>query len=324
MLTHISIENFKGIRDRVEIELKPITLLFGPNSAGKSTILHALLYAQEVFERHNLNADTTAAGGPFINFGGFSQMVHGHNLDRPILLGFRFKLDGGDFEPYEHDVDAFEVVLRAKAEQIIDRPRSAAVFVTIRWSKHLGPPRPVVESCLFQLDGRDFAEITFDDVSHQRRLKLLTLDHPLFRRAEHRTDGDLSTGDQSSRGPFWQPIDKGPDLLHVVGEDPLAYSERNSVKAPSIFHLALVAIEEEMGSIFRGAADEGLLLPSRKQDDALPRLDASVGPVDTLYGRRARNQSGRRIKEWLHVKMTRAGHPNTEDVEVAKGQSTPP
>ena len=39
MITAIEIENFKGIRDRQRIELKPITLLFGPNSAGKSTLL---------------------------------------------------------------------------------------------------------------------------------------------------------------------------------------------------------------------------------------------------------------------------------------------
>jgi hypothetical protein len=29
MITAIEIENFKGIRDRVRIEMKPITLLFG-------------------------------------------------------------------------------------------------------------------------------------------------------------------------------------------------------------------------------------------------------------------------------------------------------
>ena len=38
-LVRIEIENFKGIGTRQQIDLKPITLLFGPNSAGKSTIL---------------------------------------------------------------------------------------------------------------------------------------------------------------------------------------------------------------------------------------------------------------------------------------------
>ena len=36
MINKITLENFKSIKDRVEIDIKPITLLFGPNSAGKA------------------------------------------------------------------------------------------------------------------------------------------------------------------------------------------------------------------------------------------------------------------------------------------------
>ena len=63
MITTIGIENFKGIGERQRIGLKPITLLFGPNSAGKSTVLHALYYAREVFERRKLDAARTLTGG---------------------------------------------------------------------------------------------------------------------------------------------------------------------------------------------------------------------------------------------------------------------
>jgi AAA15 family ATPase/GTPase len=38
MITGISIENFKGIGERIDLKLRPLTLLFGANSAGKSTI----------------------------------------------------------------------------------------------------------------------------------------------------------------------------------------------------------------------------------------------------------------------------------------------
>ena len=53
MITGITIENFKGIREPVHLDLRPITLLFGAISAGKSTIMHAWHYVREVFERHN-------------------------------------------------------------------------------------------------------------------------------------------------------------------------------------------------------------------------------------------------------------------------------
>ena len=44
MITKIHLENFKGVKERQTIELKPITLLFGPNSSGKSTVVQALHY----------------------------------------------------------------------------------------------------------------------------------------------------------------------------------------------------------------------------------------------------------------------------------------
>ena len=35
-ISAIEIENFKGISERQRMEFKPITLIFGPNSIGKS------------------------------------------------------------------------------------------------------------------------------------------------------------------------------------------------------------------------------------------------------------------------------------------------
>ncbi len=54
MIAAIELENFKGISDRVRIELAPVTLLFGANNAGKSTVLHALHYFLECVDRSQL------------------------------------------------------------------------------------------------------------------------------------------------------------------------------------------------------------------------------------------------------------------------------
>ncbi|MCY4362658.1 MAG: DUF3696 domain-containing protein [Gammaproteobacteria bacterium] len=84
-LIHIEIENFKGIGTRQSIDLKPITLLFGPNSAGKSTILQALHYLREILERRNTDPDQTIAGG-LTDLGGFATFVHNHDQSLPIAL----------------------------------------------------------------------------------------------------------------------------------------------------------------------------------------------------------------------------------------------
>jgi hypothetical protein len=85
-ITRITIENFKGISASVTIPLRPITLLFGANSAGKSTILQALHYTRELLERNNANADTTLLGGEAIELGGFRNIVHKHDFTRPIRI----------------------------------------------------------------------------------------------------------------------------------------------------------------------------------------------------------------------------------------------
>ena len=115
MITKIAIENFKGIGERVELNVetaqhdggwdqtlpvKPLTLLFGPNSGGKSTILHALHYAREIFEHLNSNADRTLSGGDFVDLGGFANLVHDHDLEKTVWL----RVDWVDYPPRDdHD-----------------------------------------------------------------------------------------------------------------------------------------------------------------------------------------------------------------------------
>src|SRR5712691_7320402 len=92
-ITAITIENFKGIADPVSIPIRPITLLFGKNSAGKSTILQALHYLREVLEHRQPDPDRTHIGGDAIDLGGFQSLVHRNQLDRQIRIRVAFSLD---------------------------------------------------------------------------------------------------------------------------------------------------------------------------------------------------------------------------------------
>jgi predicted ATPase len=87
-LSRIEIENFKGTGSKQVIEFRPITLLFGPNSAGKSTILQSLHYLREILERKNGDPDQTIAGG-LIELGGFATLVHSHDLMRRLPRDLR-------------------------------------------------------------------------------------------------------------------------------------------------------------------------------------------------------------------------------------------
>jgi hypothetical protein len=145
-ITAITIENFKGIREPVRVELKPITLLFGPNSAGKSTIVQALHYAREIFERQNLNPDRTLLGGESIDLGGFESLVHKHDTSLPIKLAFELDLNNEDLPTYtDGDIqyigtDMLDNAGSAYLLETVSRVKKATVEVIVRWSKSFGKP----------------------------------------------------------------------------------------------------------------------------------------------------------------------------------------
>jgi len=89
-LTAITIENFKSFGDPVTVPLRPITLLFGANSSGKSTVLQAMQYAGEVLDHRNPDVYRTIHGGDTMDLGGFEALVHKHELNRRISITLHF------------------------------------------------------------------------------------------------------------------------------------------------------------------------------------------------------------------------------------------
>ena len=76
-LTAFSIANFKAFAATQRVPLKPITLIYGANSAGKSSVIHALVLAHHAIETGNLDAQRTQIGGESIDLGGSASMYTG-------------------------------------------------------------------------------------------------------------------------------------------------------------------------------------------------------------------------------------------------------
>jgi hypothetical protein len=88
MLTALRLANFKAFGAAQRIPLRPITLVFGANSAGKSSLIHALALAHHAVERGELDTQLTQIGGDAIDLGGFRQYVHRRERDRQVELAF--------------------------------------------------------------------------------------------------------------------------------------------------------------------------------------------------------------------------------------------
>jgi hypothetical protein len=87
-LTKWSIRNFKSVA-QAEIPLRPLTVLLGPNSAGKSSLIQSILIfvqAQSAFER----PDLVSLNGALVKLGAFDEVLHSGSASgraRAIELG---------------------------------------------------------------------------------------------------------------------------------------------------------------------------------------------------------------------------------------------
>ncbi len=83
----LRIGNFKAFAETQQIPIRPLTLIYGANSAGKSSIIHSLLLANHALENGNVDVHQTKIGGQSLDLGGFSQYVHNHNSELQFEWG---------------------------------------------------------------------------------------------------------------------------------------------------------------------------------------------------------------------------------------------
>ncbi len=94
MLHGIELENFKAFGKRARIPFAPITLIFGENSAGKSTILQALNLLKQTRESREIGAPLLPrAENGIVNLGSFWEMIFNHDLERTLSIRVETKVD---------------------------------------------------------------------------------------------------------------------------------------------------------------------------------------------------------------------------------------
>ena len=84
MLTALRIGNFKAFAESQRIPVRPLTLIYGANSSGKSSVLHSLILARHAQETGELDVYRTNVGGESVDLGGFRQYVHRREANRRV------------------------------------------------------------------------------------------------------------------------------------------------------------------------------------------------------------------------------------------------
>lgn len=94
MLTKLRLKNFKAWKDSGDIRLAPLTVLFGTNSAGKSSIPQLLLLLkQTAASPDRQRALQLGDSRTLVDVGTFDDAVHGRDISVPVELTLGWSLD---------------------------------------------------------------------------------------------------------------------------------------------------------------------------------------------------------------------------------------
>lgn len=79
MFHMLSVENFKSFATKQSIKLAPITLIYGPNSSGKSSLIQALMLLKQSLTRPSEQGGLVS-NGDFVDLGDYAAMAHNHDV----------------------------------------------------------------------------------------------------------------------------------------------------------------------------------------------------------------------------------------------------
>lgn len=95
-MTKIWVQGFKSFRDRVEVDFKPLTLLAGANSSGKTSLIQPLLLLKQTFEAP-FDPGFLLLDGPNVSFSEVKQLfwwASGEKRAKKFTIGF--ELESGE------------------------------------------------------------------------------------------------------------------------------------------------------------------------------------------------------------------------------------
>ncbi len=79
MLTGLRVRNFKSWKDSSDIRLAPITLLFGTNSSGKTSLIQLLLLLKQTAESSDRRRVLDLGdANSLVELGTFKDLIHNH------------------------------------------------------------------------------------------------------------------------------------------------------------------------------------------------------------------------------------------------------
>lgn len=141
MLKKIYLENFKSFQKLDDLDLKPITIICGTNSCGKSSILQSVMTMKQTFESQ-MDNQSILLNGKYAHLGSYRNIVFEKKNSNYIVMKYSFLFDKNNskFE-YKHflrsianafpedDVDLNDAILSIEIKFKSKNKRGKRIFI---------------------------------------------------------------------------------------------------------------------------------------------------------------------------------------------------
>jgi|GEM_PF-5802943 len=185
-ITKISLTNFRSFSVTQSIELAPVTLMFGPNSVGKSSVLMALAYVQQILKKGHCNPQRLDSLGSK-TIGGFRALVHGQDLTKTIKIRLDFKPDKTPFVYYGADVEEManhiQYALYLSMDDFGGSIESGAVEFEIAWAPRQS--QAYVKNYRVWINGEYIGCVSSSEDQKNTYIRELNTGHPLLLPFDH-------------------------------------------------------------------------------------------------------------------------------------------
>ena len=174
-ITEIALTNFRSFQATQAIPLAPVTLMFGPNSVGKSSVLQALFYLQQILAKGHCDPQRIDVLGEK-HIGGFASLVNGGDLNKRIVIKLQVEKSDSIGASYNQLYELINEDFGLTVDSPTADAARFAVELHIAWSK--SAETAYVACYKLWLDDTLIAELTSDAGMKQPVLAWLNYQHP--------------------------------------------------------------------------------------------------------------------------------------------------
>lgn len=273
-ITEISLTNFRSFQATQNIHIAPVTLLFGPNSVGKSSVLMSLCYLQQVIQGNQCDPMyIEVMGDKYV--GGFRKLVNGRDLNKKIAIKITALADSNFESEYSQVCNLLGDNFDLPIGNFKDRVKRVAIELKVAWSKQENTA--YVSDYKVWMDDALIAEVISDE-ELAPAINYINFEHPML------ADNDRSGIERANIKEYgWKKL-----RALVSGNPPIAdeYTSSGSVvndhdltQNPLSLKNSLGALPH-IGRLLETDIDAGFPAISRRVNEIL--TEVIVAPLDEL------------------------------------------